>query len=404
MNVILFDDEYRGNLLPIVYTRPCAAIRIGILTISEKWGNYLNSNISYKTKEYLSRKYTANIDKLNVFINGRYLPNEDFAEIICKLNENDIVFDNNIVIAFVLNEENAKEFINDNFSLAELKKINCSIEFNKLNYCYDIFKWNGDEILKDFKLVSKNKKSQSISSTNKIVCSENIFIEKGAKVEFSVLNASTGVIYIGKDSEIMEGSLIRGPFALCSNSEVKMGAKIYGPTTIGPFCKVGGEINNSVFQAYSNKAHDGFIGNSVIGEWCNIGADSNTSNLKNNYAEVKLWNYQVQKYIKTGLQFCGAIMADHSKCGINTMFNTGTVVGVSANIFGAGFPRNFIPDFSWGGNSGFETYALEKVFEVAKIVMQRRGVDFDRNEQDILTYIFYDTSKHRAWENIIKKN
>ncbi|MGB1902109.1 MAG: glucose-1-phosphate thymidylyltransferase, partial [Flavobacteriaceae bacterium] len=200
---------------------------------------------------------------------------------------------------------------------------------------------------------------------------------------------------IGKDSEIMEGSLVRGPFALCENSVLKMDSKIYGPTTIGPHSKVGGEVNNSVLFGYSNKAHDGFLGNSVIGEWCNLGADTNTSNLKNNYAEVRLWNYDTENFAKTGLQFCGLMMGDHSKCAINTMFNTGTVVGVSANVFGSGFPRNFIPSFSWGGHSGFSTYLTSKAFEVAKVVMQRRGEEFTEHDTAILTEVFELSEAYR---------
>ncbi|NUM32627.1 MAG: GlmU family protein [Bacteroidetes bacterium] len=403
MNIILFDDEFRVNLLPLTYTRPCGNLRVGIFTIAQKWENYLSCNVSYKTKEYLSRKYKAEIDNHNIFINGRYLPSDGFCEVISNLRVNEIIFDKKTVVAFKIDKENATNFIKDNFSLAELNVLKTDFECSHINFCYDIFRLNGDEIEKDFKLIVKKHKTAEISRTNQLISEQNVFIEEGAKVEFSILNAAKGPIYIGKNAEVLEGSLIRGPFALCENSELKMGAKIYGPTTIGPHSKVGGEVNNCVFQGFSNKAHDGFLGNSVIGEWCNIGADSNTSNLKNNYAEVKLWNYTAQKYLKTGLQFCGTIMGDHSKCGINTMFNTGTVAGVSANIFGTGFPRNFIPDFSWGGSSGFETYNLEKVFEVAKIVMERRGVEFNRDEQDILTYIFYETSKFRVWENAVKK-
>lgn len=403
MNIILFDDEYRVNLLPLTFTRPCGALRVGIFTIAEKWQHYLNCNVSFKTQKYLSKKFNSKIDITNVFINGRYLPSNKLIEVLINLKENEIITDNNAVVAFVLNENHSIDFINDNFSLAELNNVNQNIEISKVKFSYDIFRLNGEEIEKDFDLITKDKKSQNLSSSNKAICHENIFIEEGAKVEFSILNASSGKIFIGKNAQIMEGSLIRGPFALCNNSEVKMGAKIYGPTTVGPYSKVGGEINNCVIFGYSNKAHDGFIGNSVIGEWCNIGADSNSSNLKNNYAEVKLWNYPSQKYLKTGLQFCGIIMADHTKCGINTMFNTGTVAGVSANVFGTGFPRNFIPDFSWGGSSGFETFSLEKVFDVAQKVMQRRGVDFDENEKEILTYVFNETSKFRIWENSIKQ-
>ncbi len=265
----------------------------------------------------------------------------------------------------------------------------------------DIFSLNGEEIQNDFDRMITNKSNQfskkQIEETNIKIGNKPIFIEKGAKVNHSILNATDGPIYIGKDAEIMEGSMVRGPFAMCNNSVLKMGSKIYGPTTLGPFCKVGGEVNNSIFFGYSSKAHDGFLGNSVIGEWCNLGADTNNSNLKNNYEEVKVWNYKTEKFKNTGLQFCGLIMADHSKCGINTMFNTGTVVGVSSNIFGSGFPRNFIPSFSWGGNSGFTTYKINKVFEVAEIVMKRRNIEFTDDDKSILENVFELTSKYRNY-------
>ena len=228
-----------------------------------------------------------------------------------------------------------------------------------------------------------------------LIAQENIFAEEGFKGEFATINASTGPVYLGKDSEIMEGSIVRGPFALCDHSTLKMGAKIYGPTTIGPNSKAGGEINNSVIFGNSNKGHDGFLGNSVLGEWCNIGADSNNSNLKNNYAIVKLWSYKEEKFIDTALQFCGLIMGDHSKCGINTMFNTGTVVGVSANIFGTGFPRNFIPSFSWGGAHGLSTFTLPKALDVAEKVMSRRNLPLDDKDKSILMAIFEKTDKYR---------
>ena len=254
---------------------------------------------------------------------------------------------------------------------------------------------NGEAIKQDFELITKGRDSQIISESINIINPDQVFIEEGAKLEFVTLNASSGPIYIGKDTEIMEGSNIRGPFALCEYATVKLGAKIYGPTTIGPHCKVGGEVNNSVLFGYSNKGHDGFLGNSVLGEWCNLGADTNNSNLKNNYAEVRLWDYNTEGFAKTGLQFCGLMMGDHSKCGINTMFNTGTVVGVSANIFGSGFPRNFIPSFSWGGNGGFTTYLTKKAFEVANIVMARRDIEFTEQDAAILEHVFEEAKKYR---------
>ena len=272
-----------------------------------------------------------------------------------------------------------------------------NLEISMIDDLWDIFSKNGAEIIKDVKLKGIKSGVDNLPDTNNIIAPENVFVEEGASVICSNINASKGPVYIARNAEIMEGCQIRGPFALCNNSTLKMGAKIYGPTTIGPYSKVGGEINNSVIFGYSNKAHDGFLGNSVIGEWCNLGADTNTSNLKNNYAEVKLWNYITERFKKTGLQFCGLIMGDHSKCGINTMFNTGTVVGVSANIFGDGFPRNFIPSFSWGGAAGFKEYNTNKAFEVAKAVMKRRGLIFDEEDKNIMQNVFNYTKKYRKY-------
>src|SRR5690606_7840722 len=251
----------------------------------------------------------------------------------------------------------------------------------------DIFSKNTLAIQADFDLLTKGRQSAAIPDSVFCINRKNIFVEEGARLNFASLNASDGPIYIGKNAEIMEGCTIRGPFALCDSSTLKMQTKIYGGTSIGPHSKVGGEVNNSVIFGYSNKAHDGFLGNSVIGEWCNLGADTNNSNLKNNYAEVKLWDYEKEGFANTGLQFCGLMMGDHSKCGINTMFNTGTVVGVSANIFGSGFPRNFIPSFSWGGSGGFTTYNTEKAFEVAKVVMSRRNIEFSDLDAKILVHV-----------------
>jgi UDP-N-acetylglucosamine diphosphorylase/glucosamine-1-phosphate N-acetyltransferase len=271
-------------------------------------------------------------------------------------------------------------------------------EINRITRLYDIFSKNGLEIQRDFTLLTKGRISEPISGTNQVVKKERIFIEKGAKVEFSILNASEGPIYIGRDAEIMEGCKIRGPFAMGEHATLKMDAKIYGPTTVGPYCKIGGEINNVVFFAYSNKGHDGFLGNAVVGEWCNIGADTNCSNLKNTYEEVKLWNYKAAKFEKTGLVFCGLMMGDYAKCGINTMFNTGTVVGVGANIFGAGFPRNFIPDFAWGGAHGFETFQINKFYKTAQAMCERRGIDFTDIDRKILQGVFSQTAANRYWD------
>jgi len=260
---------------------------------------------------------------------------------------------------------------------------------------WDIFEKNDIAIREDYDYLTRDRKSELIPKSVNVIAPENIFIEEGAKLEFVTLNASTGPIYIGKNSEIMEGSVIRGPFALCEEAQVKLATKVYGATTVGPHSRIGGEVNNSVLFGYSNKGHDGFLGNSVLGEWCNIGADSNSSNLKNNYDEVRLWSYETEGFARTGLQFCGLMMGDHSKCGINTMFNTGTVVGVSTNIFGSGFPRNFVPSFSWGGASGFTTYITKKAFETAKIVMVRRKVEFTEEDAKIMEHIFEETKKFR---------
>ena len=389
MNYILFDGPNRNKLLPFTYTRPVADIRIGILTIREKWEKYLGYTTTTITEDYLSEKYPMVELEENVLINASYLPNLELVEMIKNLNEDEAIFYEEDVIAFYTKDTQEEV----NFDL--YKAIEFSDDLIKIENTWDIFSKNGVAILDDFELLTKGKKSQSISSSNNFVNPGNIFIEEGAKLEFATLNAISGPIYIGKNAEIMEGSLIRGPFALCEGATVKMGSKIYGPTTVGPFSKVGGEVNNSVIFANSNKGHDGYLGNSVIGEWCNLGADTNNSNLKNNYAEVRLWNYETEGFARTGLQFCGLMMGDHSKCGINTMFNTGTVVGVSANIFGSGFPRNFVPSFSWGGHSGFSTYLTKKAFEVANVVMSRRHIEFTEVDASILNHIFEETIKFR---------
>ncbi|WP_047547720.1 GlmU family protein [Psychroserpens sp. Hel_I_66] len=389
MNYILFDGPSRNNLLPFTFTRPVADIRVGILTIREKWEKHLGYSTTTVTEDYLSNKYPmVELDE-NVMINASYLPNKKLVETIKGLKENQAIFQGENVIAFFTKETQEE---------VDFETYN-AIEFNepilKIENTWDIFAINGDAIQEDFDLLTHDRTSQPIPSSNNVLGSEHIFLEEGATLEFATLNASSGPIYIGKDAEVMEGSIIRGPFALCEHATLKLGAKIYGPTTVGPHSKVGGEVNNSVIFGYSNKGHDGFLGNSVLGEWCNLGADTNNSNLKNNYAEVRLWDYQTEGFAKTGLQFCGLMMGDHSKCGINTMFNTGTVVGVSANIFGSGFPRNFVPSFSWGGSSGFTTYLTNKAFEVAEVVMKRRGIEFSEEDKQILEHVFEETKKWR---------
>ena len=389
MNYILFDGPSRNALLPFTFTRPVADIRIGILTIREKWEKYLGSTTTTLTEEYLSDKFPMVELGENIMINASYLPNPILVELISNLERNQAIFRVDEVIAFYT-QESQEEVDFDNYEIIEFNGDCLTVE-----HTWDIFAKNDAAIREDFELLTEDRTSQPIPKSVNVISPSSIFIEEGAKLEFVTLNASTGPIYIGKNSEIMEGSVIRGPFALCEEAQVKLATKVYGATTVGPHCRIGGEVNNSVLFGYSNKGHDGFLGNSVLGEWCNIGADSNNSNLKNNYEEVKLWSYETENFAKTGLQFCGLMMGDHSKCGINTMFNTGTVVGVSANIFGSGFPRNFVPSFSWGGASGFVTYLTKKAFEVAKIVMDRRHVEFTEQDKAILEHVFEESKKWR---------
>lgn len=389
MNYILFDGPVRNALLPFTFTRPVADILIGIMTIRQKWESRLGSTITTITEDYLSAKFPMVEMEENVMINAAYLPNDMLVEMVSDLKENQAIFKGDDVIAF-FTTENQEEVDFDSYEIIQYNGDCLTIE-----HTWDIFSKNDSAIRADFAYLTEDRKSQAIPKSVNVIAPENVFIEEGAKLEFVTLNASTGPIYIGKNAEIMEGTVIRGPFALCENAQVKLNAKVYGATTVGPGSRIGGEVKNSVLFANSNKGHDGFLGDSVLGEWCNIGADSNNSNLKNNYEEVKLWSYETEGFAKTGLQFCGLMMGDHSKCGINTMFNTGTVVGVSANIFGSGFPRNFVPSFSWGGAAGFTTYVTKKAFETAKLVMGRRNIDFDETEAAILEHIFEETKKWR---------
>lgn len=389
MNYILFDGTVRNALLPFTFTRPVADILVGILTIREKWENYLGTTTTTVTEEYLTEKYPMVEMEQNVMINASFLPNPVLVEMIQNLNPNEAIILDEEIIAFYTTD--TQEEIN--FDAYEL--IDYEGEFLRIENTWDIFSKNDAAIREDFVFITADRTSQPIPKSVNVISPENIFIEEGAKLEFVTLNASTGPIYIGKNAEIMEGSVIRGPFALCESGRVKLATKVYGATTVGPHSVIGGEVNNSVLFGYSNKGHDGFLGNSVLGEWCNIGADSNNSNLKNNYEEVRLWSYETEGFAKTGLQFCGLMMGDHSKCGINTMFNTGTVIGVSTNIFGAGFPRNFVPSFSWGGAAGFSTYLTSKAFQTAKIVMARRNVAFSEEDAKILEHVFEETKKFR---------
>ncbi|WP_111708373.1 GlmU family protein [Lutibacter citreus] len=391
MNYILFDGSVRNALLPFTYTKPVADLRIGILTIREKWEKYLGYTTTTITEEYLEEKYPMVEMESNVMINASFLPSDLLVEQVKSLKENQAIFQQEEVIAFFTTDNQ------DEVSFEDYERFEFKEPILKINNTWDLYSLNEQAIQQDFDLITEGRTSQQIPEGVNFLNKEDIFIEEGAEILFSTLNASTGPIYIGKDTLIMEGSAIRGPFSLGDDSVIKMGAKIYGGTTIGPNCKVGGEVNNSVIMGFSNKGHDGFLGNSVLGEWCNIGADSNNSNLKNNYVEVRLWNYETERFAKTGLQFCGLMMGDHSKCAINTMFNTGTVVGVSTNIYGSNFPRNFVPSFSWGGAAGFSIYQLKKAEETASLVFQRRGLEFDEREKRILKHVFEISEKYRNY-------
>ena len=389
MNYILFDSDVRDTLLPFTYTKPVADIRIGILTIREKWEKRLGLTTTTITADYLEEKYPMVEMEENILINASFCPIESLVEKVKNLSKNEAIFKGEDVLAFHTTQSQ-EEVDFDTYTQIEFDE-----ELIQIKNTSDIFTHNGKAIQQDFDLITEERTSETIPAGIQVINPENVFIEEGAQILFSTLNASEGPIYIGKDALIMENSSIRGPFAMCENAVVKMGTKIYKDTTIGPFSKVGGEISNAVIFGYSSKGHDGYLGNSVIGEWCNLGAGTNNSNLKNNYSEVKLWNYETERFAKTGLQFCGLMMGDHSKCAINTMFNTGTVVGVSANIFGSGFPRNFTPSFSWGGAAGYETFQMNKVSEVVTAVMKRKTLVFDTVDQKILDHVFEETKQYR---------
>jgi len=391
MNYILFDSSWE-DLKPLTFTRPVAELRVGILTITEKWNKYLETTCSFITQNYLSVKFPRKSEDVNICVNGSVLPTKELAKQIASLNLGEALKSNSILVAVCISKAELDSFLPESYLESATE-----IEVDKIEFPWDIFTKNPEQIELDFTLLTAGRVSQILPDTNQIICPENVFVEEGASVECATINAKGGKVYIGKDSEIMECAVIRGPFALCEHATVKMSAKIYEGTTIGPHSKIGGEVQNSVITGFSNKGHDGYLGNSVLGEWCNLGADTNNSNLKNDYSAVRVWNYPTQRFYKTGLQFCGLIMGDHSKSAINTMFNTGTVAGVSANIFGAGFPRNFIPSFSWGGPQGMEAYVVKRAVAVAERVYARRGMEFNQVEKDIFEHIFAETEQFRRF-------
>ncbi len=390
MKIILFEDEKWSGFLPLVYTRPVGDLRFGILKMSEKWGHVFNATVSHITRPYLQECFPIASVESGIYINARLHPEPNIIEAIEELKDDEALMMGDILLA-------AKFYDSSSLDVSRFFQKEYEGSPFLLEKITDLFSRNGEAIQYDFVLIKKGEISSPLHASNTIIGSpDQLFLSEGAKVWASTINTTDGPVYIGPDAEVMEGSHIRGPFALCDHSTLKMGAKVYGPTTIGPNCKVGGEVSNSIFHGYSNKAHDGFLGNSIIGEWCNLGADTNNSNLKNNYSNVKIWSYALNQYMDTDLTFCGLIMGDHSKCGINTMLNTGTMVGISSNIFGGDFPPKHIPSFSWGGSDGFETYDLQKSFATMEKVMSRRNLTLSPEIKKMLTEVFRLSEPHRA--------
>lgn len=397
MNIILFDDpRTKTDLLPFTYTRPVAHIRIGILEIKEKWEKWLPADYSMLTDYYLRGKFPQYKSAKNLYLNGSLLPNQELVSTLKVLREKELLHQDGVLIAVYGNFDDPEELSFEKLK-NDYKPVALASPIMAVRQVYEIFTLNRRALIDDFDLLTNGRKSAPIDDPHTVVYhGQQVFVEEGSRFRAAIINAESGPVYIGKEVEIGEGSIIRGATSICDYSVLNLGTKIRGDTTIGPHSKVGGEVSNSVIFGFSSKAHDGFLGNSVVGEWCNLGADTNTSNLKNNYTNVRIWNYGGERFRDTGSQFCGLMMGDHSKCGINTMFNTGTVVGVSANIFGSGFPRAFIPSFSWGGAQGFVTYQLDKALEVVPKVMERRKKFLTDEDKRILAHIFETTKKYRS--------
>lgn len=374
MKLLLHDNDLHLRFSPLTLTRPVGNLRMGILTNDERWQQLLpNATIYFATETYLTQKFPTT-NSADLTVNAAVIPTRELAERALLLKDGEALF---LGETWLAKKGNAIE-----------TQISVEIDLIVLENRWDLYQLNGSVLKADFELLTSGRKSQNLSTSNTVIGDTSlIFLEEGATVEACILNTKEGPIYVGKNAEIMEGSVVRGPLALCESAGLKLATKVYGPTTLGPHCKVGGEVNNVIFQAYSNKGHDGFLGNSVIGEWCNLGADTNSSNLKNNYSHVSAYSYETQKIEKTDVQFMGLIMGDHSKCGINTMFNTATVVGVSANIYGADFPDKMIESFVWGGAAGFVPFKLDKAIEVAKAMMARRKVEFTDGDLAIFEYL-----------------
>lgn len=394
MNFILFDDSVRNSLLPFTHTRPVADIRCGIYTMRERWEHLLETGTSTLTAAYLQEVFPLSSTDDNIFLNSSLFATEALADAVRSLPAEHRLTSGETLIAV----RTAKNHNFDSFTTAtqDLPGISYNEPVKKLQQKWDIFSLNEQAIKDDFQLITKGRTSALLPEGVIVTGKENVFLEPTARIQpGTVINATGGAVYIGENAEIMEGCLVRGPLAMCEGAVLKMGAKVYTGCTLGPGCKVGGEISNVVFFANSNKGHDGFVGNAVIGEWCNLGADTNSSNLKNNYDEVKIWDEHLNKSVRTGLTFCGLLMGDHSKCGINTMFNTGTVVGVSCNIYGGSFPEKFIPSFAWGGSEGAVTYKLERALDTARRMMARRNKELTKAEEDMYLHIFEQTKPQR---------
>lgn len=394
--IYLFDtEESHENLLPLSFTRPVAYFRLGVSTIKEKWETFLPGEYKCLPVEYLREKYgyAPEPDEECLFIIGALLPDKDTAAAVGSLKPGEAFIDADTPIAF---HGTYADFCNKVWSKKET-----SVEFRIIKYVFDVFSQNYKEIENDFYRLTAGRTSCPLDDTNIVIGDftdemgrQKIFIEEGAIVEGATFNLKRGPIYIGRHAEVMEGTCLRGPIALCNNAKVKMGAKIYGGTSLGPYCKVGGEVDNTVFFGYSNKAHDGYLGNAVIGEWCNIGAGVNASNLKNDYTRIRVWNYRSHSFMRTDLQFCGLIMGDHSKIGVNCMLNTATVIGAGVNIHGAGFPRVFVPSFSEGSPvTGFTDVTMKKFLDIAERVMGRRGKSLNEHDKRIYEKVFEIASK-----------
>lgn len=387
-NIILFDDESREQMLPLSYTRPVAELRTGIFTIRERWEKLLKGSASYITSEYLSQRYTMHLEDDNIVINGAVMPNDRLVRLIEQLEPNEALMDEGNLLAARLNRHQFENLLRDE-AIEEISGLELAdTPFIHLSYPWDLFLYLRATIEYDFHLITNGRTSQTLPANNTVIAGDNIFLEEGAQVSCAILNAQSGPIYIGRNAHVMEGAIIRGPVTIGEGTTIKMGARIYGPTAIGPHCKIGGEVNESVILGYSNKAHDGYLGNSIIGEWCNLGAGTTVSNLKNNYSTVRMWDYSSRTMKDTGLQFLGLVMGDHSKAAIQSMFNTGTIVGVASNVFGEGFPPKFVPSFSWGGSSGLMTHRLDEAMTTARKVMARRDIEFSSEDENIFLKVF----------------